>query len=295
MNGVEREGESPRGSMGISTVRYFGQRHFEFHNIVAVEEPLEIYVDNNRMYMTMRSPGEEIPLALGYCFAEGIIDSMEDIASLNNRGEGAKNRVDLFLAPHRKMGNAHVWKNSVAVSKSGVRGERIIKDTAALLPKRRVEFSMGIDKIVLLHEMLDGRQNMFRATGNTHAACIFDSSGEILSFSEDTGRHNALDKAIGLLVAEQKIDDARVVILTSRLSYGMVRKVARLNVEILMGISAATSLAIDLARAVSLTLIGFSRRDNGTIYTCPERVRFDAPEWRQDRRCGDESISISCG
>jgi len=108
-----------------------------------------------------------------------------------------------------------------------------------------------------------------------YAAGIFDGSGNLLAFSEDVGRHNALDKTIGLLVLERKHKEPCIVVLTSRLSYEMVQKVTRLNAEIIIGISSPTSLAVELARSGNITLIEFSRDEKGYIFTCPERVILD--------------------
>jgi FdhD protein len=118
-------------------------------------------------------------------------------------------------------------------------------------------------------------QEIFRATGGTHAAGLFNEDQDLLALSEDVGRHNALDKTIGKLLLSRKRKEARIGILTSRLSYEMVQKAARLGLEILAGASSATSLAIELARSVDMTLIGFLRKGRGNIYTCPERVTYD--------------------
>jgi FdhD protein len=104
---------------------------------------------------------------------------------------------------------------------------------------------------------------------------VFSRAGDLLAFSEDVGRHNALDKAIGKVLFSGKKKEAAIVMLSSRLSYEMVQKAARLGVEVLAGASAPTKLAIDLAQAVNLTLIGFLRKDRCNIYTCPERVALE--------------------
>lgn len=274
MNGDQSKGGLPRSRTSILVTRYSGQQHFDFLNLVAVEEPLEIFVNNNLLYTTMRSPGEEMLLALGYCFTQGIIESIDDIMSIAYCKEETGNRIDLFLPPsyEKGKGNPLPQRTSVAYSSCGICGTDIIRDMSASLTRKDVTLAIEVEKIVHFHEILESRQDIFHVTGNTHAAGIFDSSGDLLAFSEDTGRHNALDKAIGLLVAERKLNEARVVVLTSRLSYEIVQKVTRFNVEILIGISTATSLAISLAQAVNLTLIGFSRKETGTIYTCPERI-----------------------
>jgi FdhD protein len=146
----------------------------------------------------------------------------------------------------------------------------------AFLSTRDITLTVTVDEIARLCGLLESKQNIFRATGSTHAAGIFGLTGNLLASSEDVGRHNALDKAIGLLVAERRLSDARIVVLTSRLSYEMVQKIMRLNAEILIGVSSATSLAIALAEAANITLIGWSRNKEGIIYTCPERILLNS-------------------
>jgi FdhD protein len=109
-------------------------------------------------------------------------------------------------------------------------------------------------------------------TRGTHAAGIFDGLGNLLSFSEDVGRHNALDKAIGKILFERKIHEAAIVQLSSRLSYEMVMKSVRLGAEILTGVSSATSLAIELANSMGITLVGSLRDNRGNVFSYPERL-----------------------
>ena len=122
---------------------------------------------------------------------------------------------------------------------------------------------------------MESRQPVFYATGGTHAAGLFDGEGRLLALSEDVGRHNALDKAIGRVLFEEKEGKAKAAVLSSRLSYEMVQKAARLGVEIIAGASAPTSLAIELAQQLDMTLIGFLRPGAANIYTVPERIAAD--------------------
>lgn len=123
-----------------------------------------------------------------------------------------------------------------------------------------------------MQQALVEKQDVHRATRGTHAAGIFDAKGGLLSFAEDVGRHNALDKAIGKLVLERRVGEAAVVQLSSRLSYEMVMKSVRLGAEILVGVSAATSLAVEVGRRMGLTLVGSLRNNRGNVFTHPERL-----------------------
>ena len=275
MNLAQRKRGLRRSTSDISIIGYNGQQSSQVSDLVAVEEPLEIFINNNLFHTTMRSPGEEIPLAVGYCYTRGLIHSIDDFLSIAYCSEESGNRIDLLLPPSDKNGNGDAIKrntSSIAYSSCGICGTDIIKDMCVAIPRKDFTLTMESSKIAYLSETLKSRQEIFRVTGGAHAAGIFDGSGNLLAFSEDVGRHNALDKAIGLLVLGRKHNEPCIVVLTSRLSYEMVQKATRLNAEIVIGISSPTSLAVELARSVNITLIEFSRDEKGYIFTCPERV-----------------------
>jgi len=243
---------------------------------VPEEEPLEIYVDDEPHYVTMRLPGEELPLAAGLCFTEGIIDSLDDTLGINYCQDVSSNRISVCLTPRRKDAVGHLLKQkrATAYSSCGICGKEMVEDIASVQEKipvtRTVEFSL----LTRLQQQVKSNQQVFTATGGTHAAAIFTSEGELLAFSEDVGRHNALDKSIGKLLFGHTINEAAIVVLSSRLSYEMVQKAARVKAEIIAGASAPTALAIQLAQSVQLTLVGFLRSTRCNVYSVPERVLF---------------------
>jgi FdhD protein len=240
---------------------------------VAVEEPLEIYIDNQPFYMTMRLPGEEVPLALGLCFTDGLITSMSDVAGANFCGEISRNRVNVFLSDERRKRPVRERpKQFTSYSSCGLCGSDMILDLTQSIARIDAKTAVEFSALFPMQDIMVEKQEARRSTGATHAASIFDARGNFLSFSEDVGRHNALDKAIGKILFEGKIDEARIVHLSSRLSYEMVMKAGRLRAEILTGVSAATSLAIQVAEALGITLIGSLRDRRGNIFTHPRRI-----------------------
>jgi len=241
---------------------------------VAMEEPLEIYIDDEPFYMTMRLPGEEIPLAVGLCFTEGIISSRDDLSGANYCSDMSANKINIYLSEKkRKEGPlAQKQKRSTTYSSCGLCGTDMIEDLGKCLRPIEKTITIEFTRLPEMQRVLVEKQDVHRATRGTHAAGIFDARGNLLSFSEDVGRHNALDKAIGKLVFEQKIHQAAIVNLSSRLSYEMVMKSVRLGAEILTGVSSATSLAIDLAKAMGITLVGSLRDNRGNVFTHPERL-----------------------
>lgn len=258
----------------VPIVRFSGAERNETEDVVTLEEPLEIFIDDEPFYMTMRTPGEEILLALGICFTDGIISSMEDVTGVNYCSDESRNKINVYLNPSKKKENQlkPKQKRFPSYSSCGICGKDMIEDMCNLLERIEHRVTIDISKISEMQNAVQEKQEVFPLTGGTHAAGIFSAGGELLSFSEDVGRHNALDKAIGKLLFSRSLSKAAVAVLTSRLSFEMVQKASRLGVEILCGASSPTSLAIELAKTVNLTLIGFLRGTHGNIYTSPERI-----------------------
>ena len=258
----------------VPVVKYSRHEKTPVSETVAMEEPLEIYIDNEPLYMTMRLPGEEIPLALGICFTDGVIHSMDDVDGANYCSDISANKINIYLseAKRKKGPLPGKQKRFISYSSCGICGSDMIDDLTRSVERIEKTITVDFSRLFPMQRMMVERQVAHRSTGGTHAASIFDSEGNFLSFAEDVGRHNALDKAIGKILLEGKIREAAIVHLSSRLSYEMVMKAARLRAEILTGVSAATSLAIQVAEAIGITLVGSLRDDRGNVFTHPERL-----------------------
>jgi FdhD protein len=247
----------------------------EANDRVLVEEPLEIYVNDRFYTLTMRLPGEEIPLAVGLCFTDGLIRSAGDFSMIRYCGEDTGNRIDLYRNEGAVQEGLLVRRGRQAsYSSCGVCGSELAADACASIGRIEGSARFSAAKIVQCQKTIEEMQTAYKATGGTHAAGIFDRDGSLLSFSEDVGRHNALDKAIGKVLLSKGAGKASIIILTSRVSYEMALKAGRLGVEVLAGFSAVTSIAVDLASAINMTLIGFLRKGGGSIYAAPERIMF---------------------
>lgn len=262
----------------VSIIKFSDAECINVDDVVTVEEPLEIYIDNEPFYMTMRMPGDEILLALGICFSDGIIDSMEDVAGVNYCSDVSLNKINVYLSPtvNKEDRLKQKQRRSTSYSSCGICGADMIEGITNNKGRIKQRITMDASDISGMQKVMQQNQIVFPVTGGTHAAGIFSADRELLSFSEDVGRHNALDKSIGKLLFSRNIRKAAVVVLTSRLSFEMVQKAARLGAEIICGVSSPTSLAIELAKTVNLTLIGFMRGNRGNIYTCPERIITNA-------------------
>jgi FdhD protein len=256
----------------VAVRRYWMREASDGPDMVCVEEPLEIMINDEPYYMTMRLPGQDMFLAIGLCFSEGVISSLGDVQSVNHCIDST-NRVNVYLTPEHRMRMEPAKKRrTIAYASCGLCGKELISDIRTVVTRSDRTLTTDLSQVFVMQHALESEQPVFEATGGTHLAGLFDGRGRLLASSEDVGRHNALDKAIGHVLFQGKGGEAKILILSSRLSYEMVQKAACLGVEIIAGASAPTSLAVDLARELDITLIGFLRPARANIYTAPERI-----------------------
>jgi FdhD protein len=231
---------------------------------VAVEEPLEIRVDGEALTVTMRTPGHDEELALGFLHGEGLIDGPRRAGPTEDL---AANVVDVAGPLARDPGARRFY----TTSSCGVCGRGSLEEVAVYAPRLGDGPPVARALLAELPERL--AQPAFARTGGLHATGVFSADGELLMLREDVGRHNAMDKAIGraLLDGDVPLRD-RVLCVSGRLSFELVQKAAVAGAPILVGVGAPTSLAIDLAVDRGLTLAGFARGATVNVYTGPERV-----------------------
>lgn len=237
---------------------------------VVEEAPVTIDVEGIESYTALCTPAEARALAVGFLFSEGVIDRMEDIAVLKEceddpltirvRLKGAVPRID------------DPGRNLVITSSCGACGSESLKSRIEALPRAGDSLTIKAELLPSVFDGLRSRQRLFQSCGATHAAAVFDARGEIVSFAEDVGRHNALDKAIGKCLIAAAPTQGRGAAVTSRLSLEMVAKCARAGIELIAAVSAPTSLAIDVARNCNITLCAFVRETRATVFTHPGRV-----------------------
>jgi FdhD protein len=217
---------------------------------------------------------EGLALALGFALSEGLIGGLPDIRSLSVCAE----KPDVVQVQLQQPAQVQVTRRNVVVNSScSICGPReILQDNALGLTPVAATLSVSRTQVRALMAQMRDQQMIFRATGGSHAAAIFDASGEVLAVAEDLGRHNALDKAIGLLLLQRGDLCGCGVVLSSRLSLEMVLKAVRAGLEIMLAVSAPTSLAIEVADRFGITLCGFVREARATIYTHAERINLSA-------------------
>jgi FdhD protein len=231
---------------------------------VPVEEPLEIRVDGAPLAVTMRTPGHDEELALGFLYGEGLIDQARDAGPA---ADLAANVVDVSGPLTRDPGVRRFY----TTSSCGVCGKGALEEVAVRsdpLPHGPVAER---DLLARLPDHL--AQPSFERTGGTHATGLFDAGGAPLLVREDVGRHNAMDKVVGRALLDDLLPlHGRVLCVSGRLSFELVQKAAVAGAPILVGVGAPTSLAVSLADDRGLTLCGFARGGRVNVYTRPERV-----------------------
>lgn len=244
---------------------------------LAVEEPLEIRVNGASLTITMRTPGSDIDLVHGFLFAEGVIDSAEDIlaarycAGTDDEGRNTYNVLDVTLrtpAPVKA-------RNFLTTSACGLCGKSALDEvrTRTRYPLPTPAPMIGVDALAAMPDTLRAEQSVFDATGGLHAAGLFTADGAVLAVREDIGRHNAVDKVVGWAVRENRIPATELVLIVSgRASFELVQKAVMAGIPMLAAVSAPSSLAVDLATESGLTLAGFVRGETMNIYTHPDRI-----------------------
>ena len=231
---------------------------------VAVEEPLEIRVEGRPIAVTMRTPGADEELALGFLFGEGLIEAAHDAGPASDL---AANVVEV-RGPLRREPSS---RSFYATSSCGICGKGALEEVAV----RSVAVAAGPTvPRALLAELPDRlRQPAFELTGGVHATGLFDPSGELVCVREDVGRHNAMDKVIGWALRERLVPlSSHILCVSGRLGFELAQKAAVAGCPILVGVGAPTSLAIDLARERGMTLAGFARAGRVGVYAGSERV-----------------------
>jgi len=255
---------------------------------VAVEEPLEIRLGyktpdgrtSSSVSITMRTPGCDADLAVGFLYSESIIRAASDIMKVEHTGPAAPDtgnhnilRVDLASDVHVDLGR--LQRHFYTTSSCGVCGKSSLDalHVTGVEPLAADEVIFSRETLTAMPAALRARQRTFEQTGGLHAAAAFDSQGEILVVHEDVGRHNAVDKVIGTLLARDLLPASKLGLMVSgRASFELMQKTLVAGIPILAAVSAPSSLAVQLANEFNVSLVGFLRGDTFNIYSGGERI-----------------------
>jgi FdhD protein len=256
-------------------------------DMLAVEEPLEIrlgcVVDGRRLHrgvsITMRTPGHDDELAVGFLFTEGIVTAREQVLGVRACGAGNVVRVD--LQPEVAVDLTRLERHFYTTSSCGVCGKASL-EAVRVCSAHRPSAGRPVVEAAVIHRLpqkLRAEQAVFDRTGGLHASALFDVHGDLLCLREDVGRHNALDKLIGVAFLSGRTPLSESVLLVSgRASFELVQKAAVAGIPILAAVGAPSSLAVDLARECGLTVLGFVRANRFNIYAGADRIRSAASD-----------------
>jgi FdhD protein len=242
-------------------------------DLVAVESPLDVRLNGEPFAVVMRTPGADRDLALGFLHSEGLVRRAADVTRVDQDGDivnvvFARERGDAVAAA---LGSA---RHVTATAACGVCGRRDLDylDGEAVMP---AAWLVPAGTISLLPAALSDTQSAFAQTGGLHAAGLFDLDGRLHASAEDVGRHNAVDKLVGAMLAAGRLPLSNLLLLVSgRASFEIVQKAWRAGIPLVASVSAPSSLAIDIARRAGMTLVGFVRDGRFNVYTHPARVEY---------------------
>jgi FdhD protein len=248
-----------------------------------LEEPLSVEVNEQRVAVLMRLPGDEKELGVGFCISEGIITGFEAVLTVHHCGRGvpdpigsseeqaeSRNRVQIRARPEAVRFDAQT--DVVRLIRTGC-GAVNVTDMADDLPHLNGDLSVPAEMLLGLNAAMRRAQDLYRVSGGVHAAALFDAAGHLITLQEDIGRHNAIDKALGYCLLRHIPLQDRILVTTGRASHEMVTKSVRVGIPIIVSISAATALAAQIAEDRGATLIGYLRGRRMSVYTHSWRVQ----------------------
>ena len=264
-------------------IQYFStNKIYHKEDLLAIEEPLEIHISFMRngirvtksISVTMRTPGQDEELSVGFLFTEGIIRHSKQLKSIPS-GLLENNKVLITLNDNENPNLPATERNFYTTSSCGVCGKSSIDaiKTVSVFGKENDQIAVNPGILLNLTAELERQQSIFKSTGGLHASALFDLEGGFLMLREDVGRHNALDKAIGALFLKDQLPlRNHILLLSGRASFELIQKAGMAGIRIVVAIGAPSSLAVELAEENNVTLIGFLRKETFNIYSGHERI-----------------------
>jgi FdhD protein len=254
-------------------------------DVVVTEEPLQLTLNGERLSVVMRTPGNDIELALGLFFAEGIIGSLDEVSEIRISADADEHesaiKVDASLVESNEVDvrlrgepRRRPERSMLASSACGVCGAVMIQDLRRGLAPIDSTASFPIQTLTVLVPSMREGQGVFDRTGGLHAAGLFLPSGALVCTREDVGRHNAVDKIAGRALLDGKLPaSGQALVVSGRAGYEIVQKAIAAGIPLVAAVGAPSSLAVALAREFKQTLVGFLRGDRFNVYSAPERIR----------------------
>ncbi len=278
---------SNNSSTRLPVIKVADNEEFAVNDALAIEEPLEIRLEYGKadqrqvqnISVTMRTPGNDAELALGFLFTEGIIKQPDNVNVIEHCfiacAENKENVIQVSLKEGIEPQLHNTERNFYTTSSCGVCGKASINSikTVSAYNHSTTENRVNADVLYHLPAILQKHQKVFADTGGLHASALFTTDGELLLVREDVGRHNALDKLVGAALNKNLLPlDQHILLLSGRISFELVQKAAMAGIAIITAVGAPSSLAVQLAEEFKITLVGFLRNQRFNIYTQPKRI-----------------------
>jgi len=256
--------------------KYEGNSATNVVDSLTVEEALQININGEPFTVTMRTPGDDVALVRGLLNSEGVINDQDftpDVILKNENKNGIVTIVDLVI-PADKLGSGYSNSRSLlSVSSCGICGKKELEELSFIGKVLNEKKSVDISTVKEMFDKMQLVQSAFQQSGGSHAAAAFDFSGKLLCSMEDIGRHNAVDKVVGDLLVSNSLKEAACITVSGRISYEIIIKAFKARIPILCAVSAPSTLAVDFAKELGITLLAFCRENRATCYSHPYRIK----------------------
>lgn len=240
---------------------------------LTAEGVLEISINGSVFLNTMRTPGNDKQLIRGLLYSENVYRNLNENLNINFKYEDDITMMADVLIPKNLLGEGiNTARSILSVSSCGICGKRELDIISTFENRLKTDKKVKINVLYKMFEAMEEHQDTFKQSGGSHASAAFDSHGNLLSIKEDIGRHNAVDKVIGELIINGKLEDAFCIIVSGRISYEIIAKVFSAKIPLLAAVSAPSSLSVAYAKELGITLLGFCRGEKATCYANPDRI-----------------------
>jgi FdhD protein len=254
-------------------LKIHGDKADQVHDELTLEQPLSVVINGSTFTLTMQTPGNEEELVRGLLFSEGVYKDKKSTYNIYQKkfsDDGFMSEMHILI-PEEKLDQSQLNKRSLlSVASCGICGK-----TELDLPLGRIDtdsVQLDLSQIDVMFQSMSERQSAFISSGGCHASGAFSSDFQLLSLMEDIGRHNAVDKVIGDLLNREKLNQARYLLVSGRVSYEIVVKCFTAGIPFLLAVSAPSTLAVDFAKELGITLLGFCRENRATVYSNAHRI-----------------------
>lgn len=265
-----------KGSQSFNGIKFDGPSRKKVKDQIITEEALQIYINRKPFTVTMRTPKDDDELIRGLLFTEGIYSGDDRLKCkiIEYHDREIPSLINVTLDPADIGHSYYDSRSMMSVSSCGICGKKewaeSLLDLKPLEQKIKLPSSLFPDLFLKMKE----QQTIFRQTGGCHAAACFDHNGIMLTIKEDIGRHNAVDKAIGTLLNNSLLAEAKIMLVSGRISYEIVSKTYKAGIPYLAAVSSPSTLSIRVAEEMGMTLLAFCRENSLTCYTHPEGIVF---------------------